>query len=84
MDNKLSHKRYDETPLDDEERELAQLIEQGKLSPRKNKSVTLRMQEADLNKIKNKALLLGVPYQTLISSLLHRYATEQISIDFHW
>jgi len=81
MNDEYLDKRYDETPLDDEERELAQLIEQGKLSPRKNKSVTLRMQEADLNKIKDKAAQLDISYLTLIRSLLHRYATEQIKMD---
>jgi predicted DNA binding CopG/RHH family protein len=80
--SKLPENRYDETPLDEEEVELADMIKQGLLSPNKNKSVTLRVQEADLNKIKLEATMLGIPYQTLISSLLHRYATGQLKADF--
>lgn len=40
---------------------------------RKDKKVTIRLYEHDLKGIKKKALELGIPYQTLISSMIHRY-----------
>ncbi len=40
---------------------------------RKDKKVTIRLYEHDLCGIKKKALELGIPYQTLISSMIHRY-----------
>ncbi len=39
----------------------------------KRKAISLRILESDLNKIKSEALLDGIPYQSLISSILHKY-----------
>lgn len=38
----------------------------------KNKTISIRISEVDLLKIKGKAAQEGMPYQTLISSSLHR------------
>ena len=40
---------------------------------RKNKRVNIRMTERDLVRIQKKAVEEGLPYQTLISSVLHKY-----------
>ncbi len=40
---------------------------------RKDKRVNIRMSERDLIRFKKKALEEGLPYQTLISSILHKY-----------
>ena len=40
---------------------------------KKNKRVNIRMSERDLSEIKRKAYQEGLPYQTLISSVLHKY-----------
>ena len=40
---------------------------------RKDKRITIRLYDHDLKGIQKKALELGVPYQTLISALIHRY-----------
>jgi predicted DNA binding CopG/RHH family protein len=40
---------------------------------RKNKSITIRLAERDLLKIKSKAAEEGLPYQTLITSVIHKY-----------
>ena len=47
----------------------------------KNKSVTLRMSGHDLEIIKRKASNAGLPYQTLIGLLLHKYADGDININ---
>jgi predicted DNA binding CopG/RHH family protein len=39
---------------------------------KKNKSITIRLAERDLLRLKEKAMKEGVPYQTLISSLIHK------------
>lgn len=44
-------------------------------SQRKNKHVNIRMTESDLNSVRARALQEGVPYQTLISSVVHKYIT---------
>jgi predicted DNA binding CopG/RHH family protein len=41
----------------------------------RKKPITVRVQERDIARIKAKALEQGIPYQTLVASILHRYAT---------
>ncbi len=40
---------------------------------RKNRSITIRLYDHDLMGIQKKAMELGMPYQTLISGIIHRY-----------
>jgi predicted DNA binding CopG/RHH family protein len=41
----------------------------------KKERINIRISEIDLNMIKLKAIEEGMPYQTLISSVLHKYVT---------
>lgn len=41
---------------------------------KKDAVLNIRVNSADLSQIKQKARRLGVPYQTFISELLHRFA----------
>ncbi len=43
---------------------------------RKDKRVNIRMTETDLIRFKKKAAEEGLPYQTLISSVLHKYISR--------
>ncbi len=45
---------------------------------KKNRSISLRISNYDLEKLKEKANNEGVPYQTLINSILHKYITNQL------
>lgn len=40
---------------------------------RKNRRVTIRLYDHDLKGIQKKAMEKGIPYQTLISSMIHQY-----------
>lgn len=42
----------------------------------KNKNINIRLSERDLHKIKAKAIETGIPYQTLVSSILHQFANK--------
>jgi len=39
----------------------------------KTKNINIRLSEKDLQKIKTKAVEEGIPYQTFLSSLIHKY-----------
>jgi len=43
---------------------------------RKDTSISIRLSAADLNGIKAKAMEEGLPYQTLITSIIHKYAQK--------
>jgi len=42
------------------------------------KAITLRINKNDLERIKLEAEKEGLPYQTLITSILHKYSTHQL------
>lgn len=47
----------------------------------KQKRINIRMTERDLKKIRAKAIEEGIPYQSLISMLVHKYNEGKISIN---
>lgn len=63
----------------DEEIALAKQAAKEYLS--KSKNVTIRLSLGDVTLIKNRAQDVGIPYQTLISSLVHQYATGKIRLE---
>lgn len=46
----------------------------------KNKNINIRLNTTDINTIKEKATEAGLPYQTLIGSILHQYASGKLDI----
>ena len=42
---------------------------------RKNQRMNIRISKADLNSIKAKAAEEGIPYQTLVTSIIHKYVS---------
>lgn len=48
--------------------------------PKKNRRIALRVANEDIEKIQAKAIKSGIPYQTLISSLIRQYANGRISL----
>jgi predicted DNA binding CopG/RHH family protein len=62
-------------PASDETREqLRRIAERSK----KNKVISIRMSSFDLSRIKEMAAAQGMPYQTLINVLVHKYVTHQM------
>lgn len=75
--------------LDDEESKIVDMIENNQFIANeettqfwqqavkdtiKKKSVHLKLQERDVQKIRTIAYKKGIPYQTLIGSIIHQYA----------
>lgn len=42
------------------------------------KSISLRLKTNDLEQLKRKADIEGLPYQTLLSSIVHKFVTDQL------
>jgi predicted DNA binding CopG/RHH family protein len=83
--------------LDQEEKELLEAYENGKMNPqdpssellsklskaaentfKKDKRINIRLSSHDLSGIRRKALQKGIPYQALISGLIHQYVEGDI------
>ena len=45
---------------------------------KQKKAINIRVLEADIIKIKSKALSKGIPYQTLINSVIHQFANDKL------
>jgi len=59
-------------------REAKRFQESAKATLRKDKRVNIRMTERDLVYFQKKAVEEGLPYQTLISSVLHKYINGRL------
>jgi len=44
----------------------------------KTKNINIRISAYDIEKVKQKSAEEGIPYQTLISSVIHRYVTGKL------
>ena len=62
------------------EKEIARYQEIFRQNFKKDTAVSIRLNSNDLNQIKSKAAESGLPYQTLISSLIHHYVTDKIRL----
>lgn len=45
---------------------------------KKDKRITIRLYDHDFKGIQKKALQMGIPYQTLISGIIHRYVEGEL------
>jgi predicted DNA binding CopG/RHH family protein len=59
--------------------ELAKFKSAARATGIKDKRVNIRLSSGDLKDIQVKALEEGVPYQTLIASVLHKYVTGKLA-----
>lgn len=80
------------TKLDKYESEIEKNISQFKPVSAKNKalvegiidkanekkSISLRLKNNDLEQLKRRAEFEGLPYQTLLSSIIHKFVTDQL------
>ena len=62
-------------------KEKKQYEEYARYSLNKQKRINIRMSDRDLKKIRAKAIEEGIPYQSLISMLIHKYNEGKISIN---
>ncbi|MBI5418365.1 antitoxin [Candidatus Poribacteria bacterium] len=60
------------------ENEIRKYQKYARYTLNKNKKINIRISEYDYEKIKIKAAQEGLPYQTLISSIIHKYLTGQL------
>jgi predicted DNA binding CopG/RHH family protein len=59
--------------------ELALMREAARATSIKDQRINIRLSKGDLRDIQARALQEGVPYQTLIASVLHKYVTGRLS-----
>ena len=59
--------------------ELERIRESARATAIKNQRINIRLSSGDLRDIQVKAMQEGIPYRTLIASVLHKYVTGRLS-----
>jgi predicted DNA binding CopG/RHH family protein len=65
-------------PAPNEEAEKDKLVRAARATLAKNRHISIRLSEKDLTRLRARASELGIPYQTLIGSILHQYAEGKV------
>jgi predicted DNA binding CopG/RHH family protein len=66
-------------PVKNDERERKKAIEAARNTLKKDKRINLRLSQKDYHQIQIKAIEEGIPYQTLISSIVHKYLNGSLT-----
>jgi len=64
-------------PVRNQKKEMARAHAAARYTLAKSKSISIRLTSVDLERIKSKAIQEGLPYQTLIGSIIHKYAHKE-------
>ena len=75
-----SYERGEWKPVAEIEAWRSRLQSMAASAKRKQRRLNIRLSERDLRKLQSKALEEGIPYQTLISSVLHKYVTAKLKM----
>jgi predicted DNA binding CopG/RHH family protein len=73
-----SFERGEWVPVPNVEAEKKRYQDAAKQSMKKDRRVNIRLSSHDLEAIQRLAVEEGLPYQTLMSSIIHRYATGRL------
>ena len=66
-------------PVKNFDRERKKAIEAARSTLKKDKRINLRLSQKDYHQIQIKAIEEGIPYQTLISSIVHKYLNGSLA-----
>lgn len=73
-----SYERGEWRPVKNMPSEIDRFQQMAKQALRKGRRINIRLSERDVYKLQISALREGVPYQTLISSVLHKYISGHL------
>ena len=65
-------------PVKNLSKRKAELMMYARNTLRKDKRLNIRISERDLNELQRKAVIEGLPYQTYVSSIIHKYVNGKL------
>jgi len=65
-------------PVSDKETELKRHREYAAATIKKDKRITIRISSRDLDALRKRAFIEGIPYQTLVASVLHKFINGRL------
>ena len=75
----VGYEKADPVSVPHLKREMARYREYARATFQKNRRVNIRISEKDLDGIQRRAVEEGLPYQTLMSSVLHKFVTGRLT-----
>ena len=73
-----SVERGEWVPVEDQRQEAEKLKSAARATFVKDSRMNIRIAKRDLNALKIKAMEEGIPYQTLVSSIIHKYLSGKL------
>jgi predicted DNA binding CopG/RHH family protein len=70
-----SYERGEWVPVKNQKQEIKKLQQYAKNTLQKDKRINIRMSSKDLDQVQVIATQEGIPYQTLVSSIIHKYVS---------
>ena len=70
-----SYERGEWVPVKNPKKEIKRLQQYAKNTLQKDKRINIRMSSKDLDQVQVMAVQEGIPYQTLVSSIIHKYVS---------
>jgi predicted DNA binding CopG/RHH family protein len=70
-----SYERGEWTPVKNKKQEIKKLQQYARNTLAKDKRINIRMSSKDLDQVQIIAAQEGIPYQTLVSSIIHKYVS---------
>ncbi len=70
-----SYERGEWVPVKNQKQEINKLRQYAKNTLQKDKRINIRMSSKDLDQVQVIAAQEGLPYQTLVSSIIHKYVS---------
>jgi predicted DNA binding CopG/RHH family protein len=68
-------------PVSRKDREIGRLQDYAAATFKKDRRINVRISSKDLTALQKRALEEGIPYQTLVSSILHKYVSGRLRED---
>ena len=73
-----SFERGEWIPVKDLSKRKRELIRYARNTFKKDKRLNIRISERDLNELQKKAVSEGLPYQTFVSSIIHKFVNGKL------
>ncbi|MCX5896318.1 MAG: antitoxin [Proteobacteria bacterium] len=73
-----SFERGEWVPVKNLSKRKAELMKYARNTLKKDKRLNIRISERDLNELQKKAVIEGLPYQTYVSSIIHRFVNGKL------
>jgi predicted DNA binding CopG/RHH family protein len=73
-----SFERGEWAPVKDLSKRKRELIRYARNTLKKDKRLNIRISERDLNELQKKAVSEGLPYQTFVSSIIHKFVNGKL------